>query len=86
MTTTVPDPLPTPTAAGDSVPIADHGLLADCNSAALVTRDGSIDWLCLPRYDWTPSSRGCSIPTAATGRSARPAHSRPSAGTWRGRS
>jgi GH15 family glucan-1,4-alpha-glucosidase len=32
-------------------PIAEHGLLADCNSAALLTRDGSIDWLCLPRYD-----------------------------------
>ena len=35
----------------DYRPVADYGLLADCNSAALVDRDGSIDWLCLPRYD-----------------------------------
>src|SRR5215469_10285881 len=34
-----------------SRPIAEYGLLADCNSAALVDRDGSIGWLCLPRYD-----------------------------------
>jgi alpha,alpha-trehalase len=36
---------------GGSQPVANYGLLADCNSAALVDRDGSIDWLCLPRYD-----------------------------------
>jgi GH15 family glucan-1,4-alpha-glucosidase len=39
------------TAQGASLPIADHAMLADCNSAALVTTEGSIDWLCLPRYD-----------------------------------
>lgn len=37
--------------ARGSQPIAAYGLLADCNSAALVDREGSIDWLCLPRYD-----------------------------------
>jgi GH15 family glucan-1,4-alpha-glucosidase len=36
---------------GDFRPVADYGLMADCNSAALVSRDGSIDWLCVPRYD-----------------------------------
>jgi hypothetical protein len=30
-------------AAGDSKPVASYGLLADCNSAALVDRRGSID-------------------------------------------
>jgi alpha,alpha-trehalase len=38
-------------ARGDFRRIDDYGLLADCNSAALVDRYGSVDWLCLPRYD-----------------------------------
>ena len=48
--------------------IADHGLIGDLQTAALVTTDGVLDWFCCPRFD-SPSvfaSCGWGRPTSAS--------------------
>ena len=35
-------------------PLADYGLLGDTRACALVASDGSVDWMCLPRFDGDP--------------------------------
>ncbi len=50
---------------GGYLPIADFGLVGDGATAALVGRDGTVAWLCLPRFDAPPLF--CSLLDAAKG-------------------
>src|ERR1700683_670441 len=54
-----------------TTPVADYALLSDRHSAALVSRGGSSDWLCFPRFD-SPSIFGCLLGDEAGHWSIRP--------------
>ena len=63
----------------DYLPIAEHGLVGDLHTVALVGTDGTIDWYCCPAFD-SPSVFGASSTRtrAASTRCARPRRTGPS--------
>jgi GH15 family glucan-1,4-alpha-glucosidase len=57
-------------------PLEDYALLSDRHGAALVARDGAVDWLCLPRFD-SPAVLAALLDEGAGSWVLRPAHGTP---------
>jgi GH15 family glucan-1,4-alpha-glucosidase len=69
--------LPEPRAGSRYLPIAEHGVIGDLHTVALVGSDGTIDWYCCPSFD-SPSVFGAILDAERGGRFSL----KPQGGSW----